>query len=69
MVLFPEPKELLDPMAFKSTTAAASPAPVFELKAATFTLPVIRLLGVDMDVARRPPKSRASTHPSWERPS
>jgi septum site-determining protein MinC len=50
LALFPESKELLDPMAFKSTTGAASPTPVFELKAATFTLPVIRLLGVDMDV-------------------
>lgn len=28
---------------------ADSPKPAFELKAATFTLPVIRLLGVDMD--------------------
>lgn len=50
LALFPESKELLDPMAFKSTTGATSPTPVFELKAATFTLPVIRLLGVDMDV-------------------
>lgn len=50
LTLFPESKELLDPMAFKSTTAAASPNPAFELKAATFTLPVIRLLGVEMDV-------------------
>lgn len=50
LALFPESKELLDPMAFKSTTAATSPNPAFELKAATFTLPVIRLLGVEMDV-------------------
>ena len=50
LALFPESKELLDPMAFKSTTGAASPNPAFELKAATFTLPVIRLLGVEMDV-------------------
>ena len=31
------------------TSGADSPKPAFELKAATFTLPVIRLLGVDMD--------------------
>jgi septum site-determining protein MinC len=37
-------------MAFNSASVAVSPNPVFELKAATFTLPVIRLLGVDMDV-------------------
>jgi len=28
----------------------SSPSPAFELKAAGFTLPVIRLLGVDMDL-------------------
>ncbi len=49
LALFSEPKELLDPMAFNSAAAAQGPTPLFELKAATFTLPVIRLLGVDMD--------------------
>lgn len=36
-------------MASFSHAGADSPKPAFELKAATFTLPVIRLLGVDMD--------------------
>ncbi len=36
-------------MASYPHSGADSPKPAFELKAATFTLPVIRLLGVDMD--------------------
>jgi septum site-determining protein MinC len=33
-----------------ATAQPSSPTPAFELKAAGFTLPVIRLLGVDMDI-------------------
>jgi len=36
-------------MAAYPESAGEIPAPAFELKAASFTLPVIRLLGVDMD--------------------
>lgn len=36
-------------MAANPTTTADTPTGAFELKAAAFTLPVIRLLGVDMD--------------------
>lgn len=36
-------------MAVNAESAAGSRPTVFELKAATFTLPIIRLLGVDMD--------------------
>ncbi|MEA3276402.1 MAG: septum site-determining protein MinC [Pseudomonadota bacterium] len=36
-------------MAVNPESAGSSPPAVFELKAAAFTLPVIRLLGVDMD--------------------
>jgi len=46
---FPELKDYLDPMASHPTSGVDSPKPAFELKAATFTLPVIRLLEVDMD--------------------
>ncbi len=46
---FPQPEDFHDQMAPITASAAASPPPVFELKAATFTLPIIRLLGVDMD--------------------
>jgi len=37
-------------MAAYSESASDAPPAVFELKAASFTLPVIRLLGVDMDL-------------------
>ena len=37
-------------MTIKPDLAADTPPAAFELKAATFTLPVIRLLGADMDV-------------------
>jgi len=40
-------------MASQPAAGGASPKPVFELKAATFTLPMIRLLGVDMDAVAK----------------
>jgi septum site-determining protein MinC len=36
-------------MTANPASAAKTPSPVFELKAAAFTLPVVRLLGADMD--------------------
>lgn len=48
-------------------TAAAGADPAFELKAATFTLPLIRLLGVDMDAVEAQLIPRVEQAPSFFR--
>jgi septum site-determining protein MinC len=54
-------------MAVNPQTAAASPPTAFELKAASFTLPVIRLLGVDMEAVAKQLGAKVDQAPDFFR--
>lgn len=67
MIFLPESQDLRVQMAINPISVAENDTPAFELKAASFTFPVIRLLGVDMDAVAEQLGAKVDQAPNFFR--